>query len=67
MALDLSFRHLVDVAFSMTYSWNCWHAHAIFFLIGKKQIYYKAIKNKETQGRRFQIIHRKYTKRNPKG
>ena len=30
MALDLSFQHLVDVAFSMTYSWNCWHAHAIY-------------------------------------
>ena len=38
-----------------------------FFLIDKKQIYYKARKYKETQGRRFQIIHRKYTKRNPKG
>ena len=38
-----------------------------FFLIGKKQKYYKAKIKKGIQERRIRIIHRKYTKRNPKG
>ena len=46
-----------------------WYSAAVdffFFLIDKKQIYYKAKQTKKPKVR-FQIIHRKYTKRNPKG
>ena len=72
MARDVLAIHISTVAFESAFSTSgrillFFFFFFFFFLIGKKQIYYKAIKNKETQGRRFQIIHRKYTKRNPNG